>query len=83
MPRYLRDVSGVRLIVDRYDLRLWHFAIHGVRYDLHERGGRFLLRTANGAPLGRFADWTEAIAGARRHAGALTATRETPRRTVL
>ncbi len=59
MPRLLRYVSGVRLIADPYDLRLWHFAIRGKRYDLHARGG---------APLGRYSDWTQAVAFAREHA---------------
>ena len=68
MPRLLRYVSGVRLIADPYDLRLWHFAIRGKRYDLHARGGSFLLKEADGAPLGRFSDWSPAVAHAREHA---------------
>ena len=68
MPRLLRYVSGVRLIADPYDLRLWHFVIRGKRYDLHARGGSFLLEEDGGAPLGRFSDWTHAVAHAREHA---------------
>ncbi len=68
MPRLLRYVSGVRLIADPYDLRLWHFAIRGKRYDLHARGGTFILKEDGGAPLGRYSDWTDAIAYAREHA---------------
>ncbi len=68
MPRLLRYVSGVRLIADPYDLRLWHFAIRGKRYDLHARGGTFVLKEDGGAPLGRYSDWTHAVAYAREHA---------------
>lgn len=68
MPRLLRYVSGVRLIADPYDLRLWHFAIRGKRYDLHARGGTFILKEDGGAPLGRYSDWTDAVAYAREHA---------------
>lgn len=68
MPRLLRYVSGVRLIADPYDLRLWHFAIRGKRYDLHARGGTFILKEEGGAPLGRYSDWTDAVAYAREHA---------------
>lgn len=68
MPRLLRYVSGVRLIADPYDLRLWHFAIRGKRYDLHARGGSFLLKEADGMLLGRFSDWAQAVAHANEHA---------------
>lgn len=68
MQRLLRYVSGVRLIADPYDLRLWHFAIRGKRYDLYARGGSFLLKEDGGAPLGRFSDWAPAVAHAREHA---------------
>ncbi|MDQ2786934.1 MAG: hypothetical protein M3Y58_18240 [Chloroflexota bacterium] len=68
MPRLLRYVSGVRLIADPYDLRLWHFAIRGKRYDLHARGGTFVLKEEGGTPLGRYSDWTDAVAYAREHA---------------
>ena len=68
MPRLLRYVSGVRLIADPYDLRLWHFTIRGKRYDLHARGGSFLLKEEGGGPIGRYSDWTHAVAYAREHA---------------
>lgn len=64
MPRLLRYVSGVRLIADPYDLRLWHFTIGGNRYRLHARNGSYLLQTDDGAPLGRFHDWSPAVARA-------------------
>ena len=62
MPRLLRYVSGVRLVADPYDLRLWHFTINGKRYNLTTRGGAFLLHTDDGASLGRFQDWSQAVA---------------------
>ncbi|MDQ6601377.1 MAG: hypothetical protein M3176_05155 [Chloroflexota bacterium] len=68
MPRLLHYVSGVRLIVDPYDHRLWHFAIRSKRYDLQTRGGSYILRTDDGVLLGRFQDLDKAIQGAREHA---------------
>lgn len=68
MPRLLRYVSGVRLIADPYDLRLWHFTISGKRFNLHARGGSFLLQADDGAPLGRFHDWSQAVACAHERA---------------
>ena len=68
MPRLLRYVSGVRLIADPYDLRLWHFTISGKRYDVHTRSGSFLLQADDGTPLGRFYDWAQAIACAHERA---------------
>ncbi len=62
MPRLLRYVSGVRLIADPYDLRLWHFTISGKRYNVQTRGGSFVLHADDGTPLGRFHDWSQAIA---------------------
>jgi len=68
MPHLLHYVSGVRLIVDPYDHRLWNFTIHGKRYNLRARGGSFVLRTDAGDPLGSFTDWSKAVAAAREHA---------------
>jgi hypothetical protein len=68
MPRMLQYVSGVRLIIDLYDSRLWHFTIHGKRYDLRARGGAFTLHADDGTLLGRFHDWSPAVAHAREHA---------------
>ncbi len=68
MARQLHYVSGVRLIVDPYDIRLWHFTMQGKRYDVRTKGGAFLLSTDDGTLLGRYTDWSRAIAGAREHA---------------
>jgi hypothetical protein len=69
MPRLLRYVSGVRLVADPYDLRLWHFTISGKRYNLQAaRGGSFLLQADDGTALGRFQDWSQAVACANERA---------------
>jgi hypothetical protein len=69
MPRLLRYVSGVRLIADPYDLRLWHFTISGKRYNLlAARGGSFLLHADDGTPMGRYHDWAQAVAFANERA---------------
>jgi len=68
MPRLLHYVSGVRLIIDPYDHRLWHFVIRGKRYALQTRGGSYILRSDDGVSLGRFVDVSKAIQGAREHA---------------
>jgi len=68
MPRLLQYVSGVRLVVDVYDHRLWHFTIRGRRFDLRERGGSYVLQTDDGTKLGSFDDWDRAIVIARDHA---------------
>ena len=68
MPRLLHYVAGVRLVVDPYDHRLWHFAMLGKRYTLRDRGGTAALQTDEGMPLGTFHDWSRAVATAREHA---------------
>lgn len=70
MARLLHYVSGVRLMADAYDPRLWHFSIHRKRYLLRARGGIFVLQTEDGAALGTFRDWNAAVAEARAHAHA-------------
>ena len=67
MPRLLQYVSGVRLIVDPYDHRLWHFTVQGKRYDLRARGGSYVLRTETGEPLGTFNDLNRAVERSREH----------------
>ena len=68
MPRLLQYVSGIRLTVDRYDHRLWHFMIQRRRYDLRERGGSYVVQAEDGTKLGTFDDWSKAVASAREHA---------------
>jgi len=83
MPRFLRDIAGIRLIVDRYDLHVWHAVIGKQRYHLRERGGAVLLYAEDGHLLGRFADWDPAVAGARAHAEAAGTLRPAPFRVHL
>ncbi len=68
MPRLLHYVSGVRLTVDPYDSRYWHFTISGKRYNLRSRGGGFVLHADDDTILGRYEDWSKAVAFAREHA---------------
>lgn len=70
MARLLHYVSGIRLIADAYDLRLWRFTIQRKRYLLRARGGTFVLQTEDGRAVGTFRDWTAAVAEAREHARA-------------
>ncbi|MHB8648460.1 MAG: hypothetical protein ACYDAR_21980 [Thermomicrobiales bacterium] len=70
MQRLLHYVSGVRLIVDPYDHRLWHFVIRGKRYDVQTRAGSYILRSDDGVMVGRFLDLSKAVQGAREHAHA-------------
>ena len=78
MPRFLRDIAGVRLIVDRYDPQVWHAVIGKQRYHLRERGGTVLLYVEDGRLLGHFTDWDPAVAGARAHAEAAGTLRPAP-----
>ncbi|GEM_PF-3983176 len=75
MPRLLHYVSGVRLTVDPYDHRLWHFVIRGKRYDVQTRGGSYILRSDDGLMVGRFLDLSKAVQGAREHAHSATTER--------
>jgi len=83
MPRFLRDIAGIRLIVDRYDPQVWHGMVGKQRYHLRERGGAVLLYAEHGQLLGHFTDWDPAVAGARAHAEATGTLRPAPFRVHL
>ncbi len=75
MARLLHYVSGIRLMADAYDPRLWRFSIHRKRYLLRSRGGTFVLQTEDGTAVGTFRDWNAAVAEAREHAHAASTDR--------
>ena len=68
MSRLLQYVSGVRLVADAFDPRLWHFTIRGNRFHLRTRGATAVLLGQDGTPLGTFTHWDAAIAGAQERA---------------